>query len=242
MSHANEHDKPQAAAARGDHAPANVSRRRFAKAGAAVPVVLGSLASKPVLAIDSRASYHCTISGQLSGNMSSHPDKIDCKTLGCSPTTWKTKTWPAKRAGCLPNNDGSFPSNPGAGDIFNGCRASTYVLLSAFKFKSVTSGGVTSCKTYDCNQAGYANSSSHATLLQILYTGGSGDVDTELKRLGRATVASLLNAFNSPDFPLTADQVVAMFNAVYMGGTYKVNTTTTWSGAQVRAYFESLYA
>jgi hypothetical protein len=33
-----------------------------------------------------------------------------------------------------------------------------------------------------------------------------------------------------------------MYKAVYNGGTYKVNATTSWTAAQVQAYFASLYS
>jgi len=68
----------------------NEFRRRLAKGGLAAPIVLASLASKPVLAIPSNpgpAPYTCTISGQLSGNTSSH-DVVSCNTLGQGQSEW----------------------------------------------------------------------------------------------------------------------------------------------------------
>jgi hypothetical protein len=51
----------------------NVLRRRLAKGALAAPVVLASLASKPVLAdFNLGVPWLCTLSGQLSGNMSGH--------------------------------------------------------------------------------------------------------------------------------------------------------------------------
>jgi hypothetical protein len=71
----------------------SASRRQFAKAGAATPVVLGSLLSKPALATQ---PYNCTVSGKISGNTSPRPGKVDCKTIGKSPGYWKNATsWPA---------------------------------------------------------------------------------------------------------------------------------------------------
>jgi len=92
-----------------------------------------------------------------------------------------------------------------------------------------------------CKIASYPDVSpgGNATLLQIVAAEGN---DNGLVSLGRAAVASLLNAYKfAPDYPLTPQQVVAMFNAVYMGGTYQVNPTTSWDRGQVKAYFESLY-
>ncbi len=51
----------------------NALRRRLTKGGLAAPIVLASLASKPVLADPNLgAPWICTLSGQLSGNMSGH--------------------------------------------------------------------------------------------------------------------------------------------------------------------------
>jgi hypothetical protein len=67
------------------------SRRKLGKAGLAAPAVLLSLASKPVMG----STYYCTGSGGMSGNTSSHGEKLSC--LACSPGYWKTSpgTWPA---------------------------------------------------------------------------------------------------------------------------------------------------
>ncbi|CAN5209859.1 hypothetical protein BH11PSE10_BH11PSE10_16550 [soil metagenome] len=242
MSDQNDHDKPSAtgsAPTLGAKGPNNVSRRRFAKAGAAVPAVLGSLMSKPVLAVTAKEMYGCTMSGKMSGNMSSHPG-FDCKTLGRSPSSWKAGTgWPSGTlAGTL--NAGMFTkSGTTPGTSFNGF-TSIGVLADAFRFKSVSSV----CVVYDYSAGSVYSgcpAANKATFLQILNTGTTGD--TPLKALGRATVAELLNSlYFAPNYPLTPAQVIAMFNAVYAGGTYKVNATTFWNATQVKTFFESHYA
>lgn len=60
--------------------PVDQARRKLTKAGLAVPAVLGTLASKPVLAA---VPWRCTISGQVSGNMSGHESET-CTSLGKS--------------------------------------------------------------------------------------------------------------------------------------------------------------
>lgn len=76
-----------------------------------------------------------------------------------------------------------------------------------------------------------------ATLRQILESNDGG-----ILPLARATIASYLNAKRfAPDYPLTPKQVIDMFNAVYTGGTYRVNDTTFWTANDVQAYFETLY-
>ena len=61
-------------------------RRRLARGGLAGTVVLGSLLSKPVLGAPGfNVPQHCTISGQMSGNMSPRVgDNILCSSLGLS--------------------------------------------------------------------------------------------------------------------------------------------------------------
>lgn len=217
----------------------DLSRRRFTRAGAAAPVVLGSLISKPVLATGDRPPYNCTISGQMSGNTSSHPTKVDCKTLGRSPGYWKNHTgWPAGISrGYLPDNSCSFSISQPAGSFFNGLSVGGSTLATAFRRKA--SGGA--CIVLDKGDAEWNSTTDKATLLQVVNTGG-GLNESTYKALGRATVASLLNALAfAPAYPLTPKQVIDMFNAVHAGGTYQVNPSTFWTADQVKTYFESLY-
>lgn len=53
-------------------------RRKLTKGGLAAPVVLATLASKPVLGA---VPWNCTISGQISGNVSGHGEN-NCDTVG----------------------------------------------------------------------------------------------------------------------------------------------------------------
>jgi hypothetical protein len=78
---------PNEPLAREDQPQVNEQRRRLAKGGLAAPIVVGTLLSRPVLGA---APHNCTISGQLSGNVSTHEQGI-CSTLGVSPATWVDK-------------------------------------------------------------------------------------------------------------------------------------------------------
>lgn len=247
MSDRNENDRPtqaSSAAARGaDGSPVSMSRRRFARAGAAAPVVLGSLVSKPVLAGDVERIYHCTISGQLSGNLSAHPNKIDCRTLGRSPGYWKThSSWPGGVvAGTLPNGGCGF-GNGTKGTAFNGYSSGGATFGDAFRRKSIENNSL--CKVFDYAEgSAYSNipSDQKATMLEILNTGG-GLNESSLKALGRATVAALLNAHAFGEaYPVTAAQVITMFNAVYKGGVYMANGNIPWNAVKVKTFFESTY-
>lgn len=216
--------------------PVDVSRRRFAKGGAAAPVVLGSLLSKPALATQ---PYNCTVSGQMSGNASPRPGKVDCKTIGKSPGYWKNAgTWPAGTLkGNSPTAACSFGGNKGT--VFGGFASGGQTLIDAFRYKAEASG----CNTYGLRDSAFASCTSKATMLQVLNSPG-GLNDTMIYALGRATVATILNSLNvGTDYPITVAQAIKMFNAVApLGGKYQVNATVSWDANQVMAYFQSLYS
>jgi hypothetical protein len=69
---------------RGEMPPVNQGRRKLTKAGLALPAVLGTLASRPVLA---DVPWNCTCSGQASGNASGREEGI-C-TMGRSADYWR---------------------------------------------------------------------------------------------------------------------------------------------------------
>ena len=231
--------------------PVDATRRRLTQAGLAAPVVLATLASKNALA---SAPYNCTISGQLSGNTSTHGDTVDCSTLGLSPGYWRTpqhvgdwsyssyiqggiaeRTW--HNSGCVIN----FQYKPIASPTLDGSKQSTEgTLFTTAGFANVfrcvsTSSGTSILAWGDPGFPPVGN----ATLEQVVACGGN---DAGLISLGRSAVATLLNAFKfAPNYPLAPNDVVDMFNAVCMGGTYQINSTVSWNKDQVKAYFESLY-
>lgn len=221
---------PQESQARdGPAGGAGVSRRRFTRAGLSASVVLGSMASQPVLGA---APYHCTVSGKLSGNISPRPGAgVDCKTIGKSLSYWSTAVdWseaPGFVKGTLPLPSSTPACAVPAGStttLFNG----TLGLINAFY--SVDSSGT--CV------ASITSSTAPATMYQVLLS-----TDTsEQYRLGRATVVSLLNATAlAPNYPVERATIVAMFNATFAGGLYQVNSTVQWTRTQVIAYLEGLY-
>lgn len=225
-------------------AAVNTGRRRFARAGLAAPVVLGTLSSPPVLATNSttKPPYHCTISGQLSGSKSRAPDSTDCKTLGRSPGYWKThETWPAGiTRGTLPS--GTCALSDPKGTRFGGYSYNGKTLLDKFHRKSSGSGSAAACTVVDSLEGAlFTSSTLKATMLQVLETGG-GLNESSLKALGRATVATILNglAFGLR-YPLKPDKAIEMFNAVCTGGAYPVSAGVSWNADQVKTYFESLY-
>jgi hypothetical protein len=204
-------------------------RRRLVKSALSAPVVLGSLASKPVLGA---VPAYCTVSGQVSGNLSREVIADNCK-LGDGPATWRSATsWPnGFTKGTLPNNGCSFTANGLlAGTFFNGYTPGGAVpaLINAF-FRS---SGAGACSVV-------LSGSNKATMLQVLYV---PTIDTEQYRLGRVVVASLLNAAQlGAEYPVSTHTIIAMFNSTFAGGSYPVTSTQSWTRSRVIEYLEGLF-
>ncbi|MEE4238978.1 MAG: hypothetical protein V2I51_19840 [Anderseniella sp.] len=222
--------------------PVNEQRRRLTKGGLAAPVVLGTLLSRPVLGA---APHNCTISGQLSGNVSTHLQGI-CAELGSSPETWLA-TWPWGQ-----NSDFYNPSRNNLAGARNFTATPNSLgtrFANAYRSRDVDGDDT--------------NDSRVPTVLEVLlgyvpnydtsfgYSGINPDFELRVRsgfsdsgfELGKEAIAAYLNAITfAPDFPLTGPQVVAMFNAVVVtGGTYPVSPTVNWDASQVLAYFQSLH-
>lgn len=190
------------------------------------------MVSKPVLG-QSGAPYNCTISGQVSGNLS-HPGDANCSELGFSREHWILNEWltfPAVK-GDLPNNGCQF-NDAEKGTLFNGFGSG---------LSGLPSGGLAAAFFYapggGCNVTTSGTVATQASLYQVLASTATGEVFD----LGRATVVSLLNYYANPSiYPVTAHTIIAMFNATYAGGSYLVNGTQYWTRAQVVMYETSLY-
>ena len=115
-------------------------RRRLTKGGLAAPVVLGTLLSRPVLGA---APYHCTCSGQMSGNVSSHGNDQPCP-IGRSPGYYKNhESWPlpyvygGPAAGQCPV-DASSTGTATPGTRFNQASALDSTFLDVFHCVAIT--------------------------------------------------------------------------------------------------------
>jgi hypothetical protein len=190
----------------------NQQRRHLTKAGLAVPIVTSALLSRPVLGA---APHNCTISGKLSGNTSTHGELVDCSTLGLSPGYWRNHL-----------------------DVWS-------PLLYEAKFNTVFEDAYwwqpKNSNTFQLAKPNTANYFPDPTMVQIMGNGGGMDASKNFPSLGRAAVASWLNAYHQPNYPLTQLQVIALFNAVYDGGSYEVKPGAFWNAGCVICYFESLY-
>lgn len=210
-------------------------RRRFTRGGLAVPVVLGSLASRPVLA----GPHNCAVSNAGSVNLSHGGELTDCSAFGSPTATFLAlSVWPLPLVrGELTENDPTRKAK--SGTEFNGCAiggASNYNLSAVFTSSEFSRRGgsrLNSCfKTQDGKAA--------ATMLQVLMNATSNSANGAL---GVATVTSLLNALSRlGTYPVGVNQIIAMFNAVEGGGTYMVSGEIPWNRSKVIEYFQSLYA
>lgn len=203
----------------------NTSRRKLTTAALAGPVVLGTLASKQVLASGGIA-YQCTVSGQISSTSSPRPGENTSCVLGVSPGCWKNKKTSCynpngrKEAGCTPR----YPSPYTPDTLFS------------------TVFGQDACGT------------GKTTLWQMLGSGGNAPCNGDTK-FARVCTASLLSAAkwyspgSSTSYPLTPFQVIglykigagladsALFTELFSG----VSPGTTWTKEQIQKYLEDLY-
>lgn len=224
------HDQPKPPADTPD-----LGRRRFTRAGTAVPVVLGALSSKPVLGA---SLTHCTVSGQVSGNLSRQGLAEDC-VVGLSRDHWLTATaWPTPFVKGTPpkSTNCSFTGRDWLrGTNFNGYTPGGGVPALTATFYNRTVGSPPVCTM------GTTSSSNPATMLQVLASTDTSD----LYRLARAVVTSLLNAQEATNaglsYPVTPHTIIAMYNATYTGGSYWVTASKSWPRGRVIEYLESLY-
>ena len=235
----------------------NEQRRRLTKVGLATPVVIGTLLSRPVLG----AAHNCTISGQQSGNVSTHAQGT-CSELGASLSDWKSGAWPPDyikgtvadpvlgntQGDGLDAIDADNSLTPvvglGAGTRFKDININGSVFLDVYRRRlNIQNEWVRVNPNPPINPTN--NNFLNAipmTLHEVLYLGGN-TTNSPFIGLGREAVAALLNALddvNYPDFPLKPEQVINMFNACFSGG-YEIAPGEVWNVQQVHDYFKSLH-
>lgn len=219
-------------------------RRRLTKGGLAAPVVLATLASKPVLGA---APHNCTISGQVSGNVSTHEQGV-CALLGNNPNYYAAlapANWPTS-AGFLDwtsqfrRYSVDFPDAPKSQftkfrDAFEKVNPAPPNAVTKATVRDVLAGCVTLLQPATVCATGW--------ILRVRPTGGYLVDNTLALDLGRETIAACMNAIQfAPNFPLSLQEVVYMFNSVIMqGGTHNVAPGVNWNATQVRDYFRSLH-
>lgn len=204
----------------------NTSRRKLTAAALAGPVVLGTLASKQVLASNGIA-YHCTVSGQISNTSSPRPGENTSCVLGVSPGCWKNK-----KTSCY---------HPG-GTKDSHC---------SHRYPAPYTPETPFSTVFGSNPCGTGTAT---TLWEMLGSGGNAPCSATDTKFARVCTASLLsaakwhNAAPTP-YPLSPNQVIGLYQigAGLAGSTLfaqlfpGVSPGSVWSKEQIQTYLESLY-
>lgn len=212
-------------------------RRRFTKGGLAGPIVFGTLLSRPVLGA---APHNCTISGQLSGNVSTHLQGT-CSTLGKAPDDYNNpRQWP--------NADQDFLD----GNTIRPFKDTPYSLSPLARFKdafervdtSQTPNVIGVATVEDVLKGDWDQNPNNNLKLLRVKLGLIYDTTNGIA-LGQEAVAAYMNAVDGtngyPNFPITGLTVVNMFNAVIVSGGIYDPTGVNWNATQVLAYWRSLH-
>lgn len=221
----NEHDQMD------EMPPVNEGRRKLTKAGLAAPAVLGILASRPVLA---EAPWNCTVSGQISGNIS-RPGQVPCSSVGLGrsayeniPTAWSPCAEFFKTSG---NQNNCNQQVNQARDFGDAPGTAGVKFSAAFRMPK--------------NQ----NQTRPATVWEVFHNSNGLSVDTASYPhativLGQEILLALLNYNRDPNgFPINRQDIVAMFNQVAATNAYNTGVlgNKVWSGATVLWYLQSLH-
>lgn len=211
------------------------TRRRLAKAGVGASVVLGTLLSRPVLG---QAPHNCTISGQISGNVSSHAQGV-CSSLGSGPSFYSAQTPSA-----WPNWVQDFSNDDGNPRLFRRTPFSASPRFAdAYRQRGVSGAPLGNTNDASVREVldGYVrrpNGTQNTNWVVEAKDGFRSDL-----ALGQEAIAAYMNAVASPSsFPLTGAEVVRMFNGVVViGSSYEVMPGVFWDADDVISYFRSLH-
>lgn len=166
------------------------SRRKFIKGAAAVTPVILTVANRPVWA------RNCSLSGQLSGNLSDQ-DGIPCTGEGCSSTFWSGQGYSSNLY------HPSYPAHMPFVDAFG---------RDAFPGKSL----------YDVVAGNYSKNDMRvpATCGQLgTSSSNSATCATALAELGVQAVTAIQNSASAIKYDLDLDTVILSFQKAYDNGT-----------------------
>jgi hypothetical protein len=163
-------------------------------------------------------------SAQVSGNLSHHPHDNGTCWGGRSPGFWKKPASFGYWVGLLKptfKSGTNISDCQGISDVTPCDIATRGTMLNAFPFNAPYNYGVWEVLVWPTN---YPTSTGVGTTL-CQTTGGNADVFGGQGQLLRHLVCAYLNANSGFAYPIKADQVIAMWNAVKNGGTYDPNGT-----------------
>lgn len=214
---------PHDPTARTDHPQVDQLRRRLAKGGLAAPIVMGTLLSRPVLGA---VPHNCTVSGQISGNVSTHLQG-NCPSLGAGGISYWLKDTQDATVTFWKQEIPSWV------EVISNNQTNTRV------FENTLKNGSKFSAVYTPFGGGNTND---VRLFHVLKGNVAGGIQGPNISLGQEAVVTLLNSLHGTKggnmFPIASNDVILMFNAVIGGGTY---LPTGWTAAQVLTYFQSLH-
>ncbi|MDH5691494.1 MAG: hypothetical protein OEZ47_00160 [Gammaproteobacteria bacterium] len=167
----------------------DLSKRRFAKSSLLAAPVVMTLANKPAWA------NKCTLSGQLSGNLSHQDEDEKCGGEGCSPGYWKTH---------LDSWHSMLPPEALFDTVFQTSAFPGRTLLEIVSVED--DDGIRGEPPAGCS-FDYDNDGDH-------HNGGhhkGSNYHSMLRQLGFHSVAALQNAATTVSFDLTVEEVIASF-------------------------------
>jgi hypothetical protein len=193
-------------------------RRRVFKGGATV--VLASLISRPVLGADT--PWNCTISGQLSGNVSTHGEAL-CALEDSAASMRNTYPYPVATSSMVMIST-----------LFSTLTTSYFFVSGATVSSGTIDGGVLSFYSNGIAPSG----STVASINQILNLPTPSGGDYAVKAL-----VLLLNArSHAPTYPLTVSQAMALYVAAATGAHFvDTNPAVDWDTVTLRSYINLLY-
>ncbi|MCS6785508.1 MAG: hypothetical protein NZ524_00525 [Thiobacillaceae bacterium] len=219
----------------------DVTRRRLAKAGLAVPAVLGVLASRPVLG---GPLHHCTPSGHISGFASPNPGVQPCSSLGQPPNHYRASkaNWPGGTPGPFLNPAGNprlFRLAPQGMGSFHG---NPVRFADAYQVRRLSDNFTRDATVWDVLAGCNVNETTGVCVAGWVLEAKPG-FNSDIG-LGQEAITAAMNALTGypTNFPISIQQVVEMFNAVVVsGGLYQVTSTNQWNAAEVKFYLNSLH-
>jgi hypothetical protein len=186
-----------------------------------------------LMAVSAKSALGGTVcqspSAAMSGNTSPRPGTGTTCSGGLSPGYWK-----------VPEHAGSWPAAGGTYPTFDIGVVTCSTTLKDIKTANITNPGTVLGNVF----AG----APMVSMWYVLYNPNDPIFGTKGQLL-RALSAAWLNAGyysgSTALYPITKSQVVDMWNAVKMGGTYcpasMPNCSSPWTADQVKSYIEGMY-
>jgi hypothetical protein len=206
-----------------EHRPFDAGRRRLFRGAGGGAGVLLSVSAKSALGAVCQSP-----SAMMSGNTSPRPGSGSTCSGGVSPGYWK-----------VPQHANSWPAAGGVFPTFN-----VAIDVCATNLNDISQATITNKGT---NLQNVFPAAPDVSMWYVLYNpndtvfGGKGQL---LRHLSAAWLNAGFYTSSAAKYPLTKQQVIDMWNAVKMGGTYcpvGVTCTRPWTVTDVINYISGMY-